>query len=95
MTIPAQTDPSDYAYSSSTTFTAAFIASDASCAIDYTCVPPASGVDWCSDGTLDSATGVWLLDTSTIVPAPNATSHPPGTSIIQVSGEISGYPSSS
>ena len=95
MTIPAQTNPEDYAYSGTTTFTASYKASLTSCAIFYTCVAPASGVDWCSEGTLDSATGKWTFDTSTLAVAPDKITHPLGTHQITVAGEASGLPSSS
>ena len=95
VTVPTQTDPADYSYTGTTTFTAAYIASDPSCSIVYTCVAPVSGIDWCSVGTFNSATGKWTLDTSTLVTAPDKATHPLGTYPIQVTGEISGYASSS
>ena len=87
--MPTQTDPPDYTYSLPTSFTALYTVSVASCAIEYACVPPTSGVDTCAIGTLDPATGVFEITTT------DRSSFPPGTLYVEIKGSIMGHPSHS
>ena len=59
--IPDQEDPIDHTYQGPTSFQASYESSDTSCAVEYACVPPASGLNLCAVGTLDSSTGVFTL----------------------------------
>ena len=87
VTIPPQSEPVDYSYIGSTSFTASFTSSVSACSIVYSC--DASGsVDWCTIGTFDPSTGDWSLSTS------DRANHPPGSYSIRVSGSFFGYPSS-
>ena len=63
VTVPAQEDPIDHTYKGPTSFQASYVTSDSSCIVEYACVPPASGLDLCAVGTLDSSTGVFVLPT--------------------------------
>ena len=82
-----QSDPPDHAYRGPTSFQASYTASDTSCAVEYTCVPPASGTtDLCALGSLNSR-GVFELDVTDTI------AYPPGTYQVEILGFISGYSS--
>ena len=83
-------DPENHTYLSSTSFTASYTPSEASCSIVYSCEPPEvdSGTeDLCSLGTLDEETGVFTLTTTDKV------TYPPGKYTVEIKGSIENYAS--
>ena len=86
ISVPTQTDPPNHTYSGPTFFTASYSASDTSCAIEYACVAPTSGIDLCAIGSLDTATGVFQLTTTDKV------SYPPGTYTVEIKGSVASHP---
>ena len=89
MSVPTQTDPSAHTYTSTTSLTAAYSSSDASCAIEYSCLPSLGDIDLCAVGSLDSSTGVFQLATT------DKSAYPPGTYSVSIKGSIENFASKS
>ena len=91
VTVPSQTNPADYTYISSSSFTAAYTYTslDSTCVIEYACTDSTASDEWCTLGSFNTSTGAWTLTLTTS----DKSSYPPSVYSMTVTGSIVGHSS--
>ena len=87
-TLTPTTNPLTHFYYQPTTELPNYTIDEASCGLEFTCVPPFVGLDLCPVVTIDAATGQFQLDTN------DKASYPPDTYLLRMEVTVSGYTAS-